>query len=60
MVIHLGGPKFLLIGWGFQVREHTLSPKLHLHRVVAFRREDDRSQLLQETSELRTADLEQR
>lgn len=43
MIIHLGGLKFLLIGWGFQVWEHTLSPKIHLHRVVAFRREDGRS-----------------
>lgn len=26
MVIHLGGPRFLLIGWGFQVRARSLSP----------------------------------
>jgi hypothetical protein len=26
MVIHLGGPRFLLIGWGFQVRARALSP----------------------------------
>lgn len=26
MVIYLGGPEVLLIGWSFQVPEHALSP----------------------------------
>ncbi|KAL4920826.1 glycoside hydrolase superfamily [Aspergillus aurantiobrunneus] len=36
MVIHLGGAKFLLIGWGFQVRAKSLSPTSAFTGILRF------------------------
>jgi hypothetical protein len=36
MVVHLGGPKFLLIGWGFQVRARSLSATSTFTRFLRF------------------------
>ncbi|KAJ5693067.1 hypothetical protein N7462_002490 [Penicillium macrosclerotiorum] len=51
MVIHLGGPKFLLIGWGFQVRARSLSPTSIYTGILRFR---EKQVANQETGELRT------
>jgi hypothetical protein len=50
MVIHLGGPKFLLIGWGFQVRARSLSRTSSFTGFLRFKEKVAD----QETSELRT------
>jgi hypothetical protein len=36
MVIHQGGPNFLLIGWGFQVRARSLSPGTTFTGIMRF------------------------
>ena len=36
MVIHRGGGKFLLIGWGFQVRAKAVSKKSHYTGILHF------------------------
>ena len=51
MVIHLGGPKFLLIGWGFQVRARALSPT---SSFTGFLRFEEKTIANKETGELRT------
>lgn len=51
MVIHLGGPRFLLIGWGFQVRARSLSPT---SSFTGFLRFEEKMVVDQETGELRT------
>lgn len=51
MVIHLGGPKFLLIGWGFQVRARSLSPT---STFTGFLRFEEKQVVNSETGELRT------
>ena len=51
MVIHLGGPKFLLIGWGFQVRARSLSPT---SSFTGFLRFEEKVVVSRETGQLRT------
>ncbi|KAE8419586.1 glycoside hydrolase superfamily [Aspergillus pseudocaelatus] len=51
MVIHLGGGKFLLIGWGFQVRAISLSPKATFTGILRF---EEKSVVNRETGELKT------
>ncbi|KAI1774310.1 glycoside hydrolase [Hypoxylon cercidicola] len=51
MVIHLGGAKFLLIGWGFQVRVKSLSPKATFTGILRF---EEKTVVDRETGELRT------
>ncbi|KAJ5103766.1 hypothetical protein N7532_004295 [Penicillium argentinense] len=51
MVIHLGGPKFLLIGWGFQVRARSLSPTSHSTGILRFQ---EKLVVNEETGQLRT------
>lgn len=51
MVIHLGGPKFLLIGWGFQVRARSLSPTSTFTGFLHFR---EKQVANKETGQLRT------
>ncbi|KAJ5920824.1 hypothetical protein N7466_009150 [Penicillium verhagenii] len=51
MVIHLGGPRFLLIGWGFQVRAKALSPTSSFTGFLTFR---EKKVVNKETGELRT------
>ncbi|KAJ5735514.1 uncharacterized protein N7483_000639 [Penicillium malachiteum] len=51
MVIHLGGPRFLLIGWGFQVRAKALSPTSSFTGFLSFR---EKKVVNKETGELRT------
>lgn len=51
MVIHLGGPKFLLIGWGFQVRARSLSPS---STFTGFLRFEEQTVSNKESGELRT------
>jgi hypothetical protein len=50
MVIHLGGPKFLLIGWGFQVRARALSRTSSFTGILRF---EEKMVADQETGELR-------
>ncbi|KAJ5132335.1 hypothetical protein N7448_006493 [Penicillium atrosanguineum] len=50
MVIHLGGPKFLLIGWGFQVRACSLS---RTSRFTGFLRFEEKKVADRATGELR-------
>lgn len=35
MVMHLGGAKFLLIGWGFQVRAVSTNPKIKFNGILS-------------------------
>ncbi|KAJ5281198.1 hypothetical protein N7478_006570 [Penicillium angulare] len=51
MVIHLGGPRFLLIGWGFQVRARSLSPSSSFTGFLRFK---EKIVANKETGELRT------
>jgi hypothetical protein len=51
MVIHLGGPKFLLIGWGFQVRARSLSPT---STFTGFLRFEEKQVVNSEMGELHT------
>ena len=51
MVIHLGGGKFLLIGWGFQVRAISLSPAATFTGILRF---EEKSVVNRETGELKT------
>lgn len=50
MVIYLGGARFLLIGWGFQVRARALSPTTNFTGFLRFREKV----VNKETGELRT------
>ncbi|KAI0884191.1 glycoside hydrolase superfamily [Annulohypoxylon maeteangense] len=51
MVIHRGGAKFLLIGWGFQVRAKSLSPKATFTGILSF---EEKAVVNSETGELKT------
>ncbi|RHZ61793.1 putative beta-galactosidase [Aspergillus thermomutatus] len=51
MVIHLGGGKFLLIGWGFQVRATALSPTAAFTGILRF---EEKVVANKETGELKT------
>ncbi|KAI1458967.1 glycoside hydrolase superfamily [Annulohypoxylon moriforme] len=51
MVIHRGGAKFLLIGWGFQVRAKSLSPKASFTGILNF---EEKTVVNSETGELKT------
>jgi hypothetical protein len=51
MVIHRGGGKFLLIGWGFQVRAKSLSPTSAFTGLLKF---EEKTIANKETGELRT------
>ncbi|KAJ5326844.1 hypothetical protein MYU51_001575 [Penicillium brevicompactum] len=51
MVIHLGGPRFLLIGWGFQVRARSLSSS---STFTGFLRFEEQTVSDKESGELRT------
>lgn len=50
MVIHLGGSRFLLIGWGFQVRARALSRTSSFTGILRF---EEKMVADQETGELR-------
>ncbi|KAH8697786.1 beta-galactosidase [Talaromyces proteolyticus] len=52
IVIHRGGGKFLLIGWGFQVRARSLSPKSTFTGILRF---EEKFVVNKETGELGTA-----
>ncbi|KAL4996726.1 glycoside hydrolase superfamily [Aspergillus recurvatus] len=52
MVIHLGGPNFLLVGWGFQVRARSLSPTCAFTGILRF---EEKVVADAETGELKTA-----
>ncbi|PIG82328.1 beta-galactosidase [Aspergillus arachidicola] len=51
MVIHLGGGKFLLIGWGFQVRATSLSPTATFTGILRF---EEKLVANRDTGELKT------
>ncbi|KAL2866460.1 putative beta-galactosidase [Aspergillus lucknowensis] len=51
MLIHRGGAKFLLIGWGFQVRAKSLSPTSAFTGILRF---EEKVVADRETGELRT------
>ncbi|KAL2817340.1 glycoside hydrolase superfamily [Aspergillus granulosus] len=51
MIIHRGGGKFLLIGWGFQVRAKSLSPTSAFTGILRF---EEKVVANKETGELRT------
>ncbi|KAB8074896.1 glycoside hydrolase superfamily [Aspergillus leporis] len=51
MVIHLGGGKFLLIGWGFQVRATSISPTAAFTGILRF---EEKVVANRDTGELRT------
>ncbi|KAF2668743.1 glycoside hydrolase [Microthyrium microscopicum] len=51
MIIHLGGAKFLLIGWGFQVRGRSLSSAAEFTGILRF---EEKLVADRETGELRT------
>lgn len=51
MVIHFGGAKFLLIGWGFQVRAKSLSPTSAFTGILRF---EEKLVSDKETGELKT------
>lgn len=51
MVIHLGGVKFLLIGWGFQVRATSLSPTATFTGILRF---EEKFVVNRDTGELKT------
>jgi hypothetical protein len=51
MVIHRGGGKFLLIGWGFQIRAKSLSPTSAFTGILKF---EEKTIANKETGELRT------
>lgn len=51
MVIYLGGARFLLIGWGFQVRARSLSPKATFTGILNFQ---EKIVANRETGELKT------
>ncbi|KAL3497080.1 glycoside hydrolase superfamily [Aspergillus germanicus] len=51
MVIHRGGGKFLLIGWGFQVRAKSLSPTSAFTGILKF---EEKTIANKKTGELRT------
>ncbi|KAF7718451.1 Beta-galactosidase [Penicillium ucsense] len=51
MVIHLGDVRFLLIGWGFQVRARSLSPT---STFTGFLRFEEKQVVDSDTGELRT------
>ncbi|OJJ42716.1 hypothetical protein ASPZODRAFT_76392 [Penicilliopsis zonata CBS 506.65] len=51
MVIHQGGARFLLIGWGFQVRARALSANSHFTGILRF---EEKIVVDRSTGELRT------
>ncbi|KAI1371365.1 glycoside hydrolase superfamily [Hypoxylon crocopeplum] len=51
MVIHRGGGRFLLIGWGFQVRAKSLYPKATFTGILRF---EEKVVVDRETGELKT------
>lgn len=51
MVVHLGGARFLLVGWGFQVRARSLSPRATFTGILRF---EEKVVVDRDTGELRT------